>query len=36
VAYAGLALALAAAVAITRATEEAEEPYEVATAPALP
>ena len=36
VAYAGLALALVAAVVITRATEEAEEPFEVATAPAVP
>lgn len=36
VAYAGLALALLAAMAITRAAEEADEPYEVATAPAVP
>jgi drug/metabolite transporter (DMT)-like permease len=35
VAYAGLALALAAAVAITRATEGAKRPYEVAPTPAV-
>ena len=34
VAYAGLALALLAAVAITRATEDAKEPHDVAAAPA--
>lgn len=36
VAYAGLALALAAAVAITRATEGARAPLDVAPAPAAP
>ncbi len=35
VAYAGLALALLAAVAITRATEDAEESHDVAAAPAV-
>ena len=36
VAYAGLGLALLAAVAITRATEDAKEPHDVAAAPAVP
>ena len=36
VAYAGLALALLAAVAITRATEDAKQQYEIAPEPAAP
>jgi EamA domain-containing membrane protein RarD len=35
VAYAGLALALVAAVAITRATEDAKAPLDVAVTPAV-
>jgi hypothetical protein len=35
VAYAGLALALLAAVAITRATEGTREPHDLAAAPAV-